>query len=150
MSKPMKIVRKLVDEIDHYKRVSSTTDIPYHKFEIKYDYDENVLTIEKRINYLWGHCGFEIMDKISSASFPGSHGHSTVVFKTHDINKLTKEMETECVNRLILELKNNINEKQNEISDLYYYIERDQQSIKNIQKYFRSEKINRINDEPQN
>ena len=131
----IKIVRENIDEIKHFKEVSYKGDKPYHKIEV--EYTDGVLYITKTTNYLWGH-GNEGMNKISIVS------NNVIIFKTHDIKKLTPELEKECVKKLKEHLKNLIDENQSEIDKLYRCNDHYEDRIKDINKYFRIDKLNKI------
>lgn len=109
----------------------------YHKLEVFYYNGE--LKVEKELWYITGHGGEEV-DKIFSKRI------EHVVYKTHDINKLTPELEKEMINQIIKNIDADVISTEKIIRDQNKYIKYRQEDKANLlkSKYFRENKLKRI------
>jgi hypothetical protein len=115
----------------------------YHRITISLTYDykdpkrERFLHIDKELWFITGH-GDEQVDEICVI------GRDNVIFKTHDLEKITPELEVEMINVLYKNYLLYEDKKRKEIDELNEYIKESENDRKLLNVYLREDKLKRI------
>lgn len=136
----MKIIRTEITSDQKAEICPSWADHKhYHKIEVDVDYSQKVINVKKELWYIFGH-GSEQLDEIYSRD------DFHIVFKTHDPEKLTPEIENKMIQQIITNVTKHNQEREHEIKRLQSDIKYHNEIKKEISSLdiFRENKLKRI------
>ena len=123
----------------HYDNYFSRGGKHYHKIEVDVDYSQKIINVKKELWYITGH-GSEGMDQIYSK------GDFHIIFKTHEPEKLTIDLENKMIQQIITNITKHNQERDHNIKRLQSDINYHNEIKKEISKLdiFRENKLKRI------